>query len=78
MAAGKRVKEEGLPNDLMARIAADPLFSLNETDLAGVLDPALYTGRSAEQTERFVREEVLPRIGPILHESGEISAEIRV
>lgn len=28
MAAGKRVKEEGASNDLLERIAADPLFSV--------------------------------------------------
>lgn len=30
MAAGRQIKEEGLPNDLPARIAADPAFGLSE------------------------------------------------
>ena len=59
-AAGRRVKEEGLDNDLLARIAADPAFGLTEKDLAPLLDPKKYTGLAARQTEEFLSQTVRP------------------
>ena len=59
-AAAERVKREGKENDLIARIAADPLFGLTEEEIRAVLDPRLYTGRAASQTEEFCRETVDP------------------
>ena len=61
-AAGMRVKQEGLDNDLIERLKADPAFKsvhhlLTEDQL---LDPMKYVGRSVEQTERFLREVVEP------------------
>ncbi len=61
--AGKRVKEEGLDNDLIRRISGDPAFDVDETALNACLDPANYIGRSSEQTEEFVSAYVLPRLG---------------
>lgn len=69
MAAGKRVKEDGLPNNLLELIAGDPAFSLSKDELDELLEPSLYIGRSAEQTEEFVKEYVLPAIKGI----GDIS-----
>ena len=60
MEAGRAVKEEGLENDLLARIAADPEFHLTEEELEAAMDPSRYTGRSAEQVERFLAREVAP------------------
>ncbi|MFH1512268.1 MAG: adenylosuccinate lyase [Bacillota bacterium] len=59
-AAARRVKEDGEPNDLLLRIAADPAFGFSKADLDALLDPALYTGRSAEQVETFVKTIVDP------------------
>jgi adenylosuccinate lyase len=67
-AAGLRVKDEGLDNDLLERLRADPAFwskarggSLQgELDWDGVMDPSRYIGRSVEQTERFVRTVIEP------------------
>ena len=62
MAAGRRVKEEGADNDLLARIAADPAFGLTEAQLGGLLEPRDYVGRAPAQTEEYVawvRETVL-------------------
>lgn len=61
--AGKRVKEEGLDNDLIRRISGDPAFDVDETALNACLDPANYIGRCSEQTEEFVNTYVLPRLG---------------
>ena len=60
MEAGRAVKEEGRENDLLQRIAADPEFRLTEEELEAAMDPSRYTGRSAEQVERFLAQEVAP------------------
>jgi len=61
-AAGTRVKQEGLENDLIERLKADPVFASVHELLTPekLLDPMQYVGRSVEQTERFVREVVEP------------------
>lgn len=61
-AAGHRVKQEGLDNDLIERLRADPAFAsvhhlLTEDQL---LDPMKYIGRSVEQTERFIADVIEP------------------
>jgi adenylosuccinate lyase len=54
MAAAKRVKEMGLPNDLIERLRSEPtLVGLNLDEL---LDPATYTGRAAEQVHLFLTQ----------------------
>lgn len=77
MAAGKRIKEEGLDNDLIERIAADPMFGLTQEEIAEELDPARYIGRCPEQVDAFLREEAAPRIQPYL-DGTEIKAEINL
>ncbi|MDR0853100.1 MAG: adenylosuccinate lyase [Clostridiales Family XIII bacterium] len=66
MAAAGAVKKEGKPNDLLGRIAGDPAFSLTENEIEGLLDPKLYTGRAAQQTEDFIREKIEPIIRDIV------------
>jgi len=74
-AAGMRVKQEGLDNDLIERLRSDDAFKsvhhlLTEDQL---LDPMKYVGRSVEQTERFLREVVEPlreRYGDELEKLG--------
>ena len=36
--------------------AADPAFGMTRAELDAVMDPALYTGRCAQQVERFLSE----------------------
>ena len=55
MAATARMKE-GERCDLLDRLAADPAFSMTRAELDAVMDPALYTGRCAQQVERFLSE----------------------
>jgi adenylosuccinate lyase len=67
-AAGMRVKQEGLDNDLLERLKNDKHFwsvkrggpLREELDWEGVMDPMRYVGRSVEQTERFIKEVVEP------------------
>lgn len=70
MAAGKRVKEEGLPNDLMDRIANDPAFGLSQEDLQGLLNPADYIGLAVTQTEDYVQGEAAQILAPFAQEEG--------
>lgn len=60
MAAAKVVKEEGLPNDLMERIAADPLFDKVKDNLASALAPEKYVGRAPKQVEEYLNEVINP------------------
>ena len=57
-AAGNRVKAEGQPNDLLARLKADPAFAA--VDIDGLLDPARFVGRAPQQVEEFVAAHVEP------------------
>ena len=60
MEAGKRVKMEGLDNDLLKRIQNDPIFNLNQSDMNKLLDAKDYVGRSPEQVLAFIKSEVDP------------------
>ena len=55
MAATARMKE-GERCDLLDRLAADPAFGMTRAELDAVMDPALYTGRCAQQVEHFLSE----------------------
>mgnify|MGYP005752974257 FL=1 len=55
MAATARMKE-GERCDLLDRLATDPAFGMTRAELDAVMDPALYTGRCAQQVERFLSE----------------------
>lgn len=58
--AGKVVKEQGLPNDINKRIAADPIFKLGEEELLAHMNPRDYVGRASEQVVDFISENVSP------------------
>ena len=75
MEAGFRVKSEGLENNLLAMIAADPDFGLDQSDLGRLLDPSLYIGRAPEQVDEFLAAQVAPLLtaSPIATVQAEIS-----
>lgn len=62
MEAGKQVKVEGKENDLIDRIIADSYFNLDKEKLLKILNPKNFIGFAAEQTEKFVTEEIQPII----------------
>jgi adenylosuccinate lyase len=62
LAAAKRVKEDGLDNDLISRIEADPAFGLAHGELDGVLDPIKYVGRAPQQVEEYIGGIVSPML----------------
>lgn len=60
LAAAAVVKEEGLPNDLLKRIACDPLFNLSEEDLSETVNPSNFVGRALQQVDEFLQEIIYP------------------
>jgi len=58
MEAGKRVKMEGESNDLLERLANDESVPLDTEEITKLLDPIKFVGRSPEQVEQFLSEEV--------------------
>ena len=60
MAAGRVVKEEGKPNDLLQRIADDPRFPMTLEDSQKIMKPENFVGRSVQQTEEFFTEFIDP------------------
>ena len=68
MAAGRVVKAEGKPNDLLERIAADPAFGMTMEQLKGIMKPENFVGRAPEQVEEFLDQVV----APILEENKDV------
>merc|ERR1712157_491998 len=60
MDAGKVVKGEGKPNDLLNRIQNDPVFKAVHSKLDTMVDPSKFVGRAPEQVDEFVKEIVEP------------------
>ena len=60
MQAGRRVKEEGLENNLLELIAADPAFGLTEEELKASMDPKKYIGRCPEQVTNYLTNVIRP------------------
>ncbi|MBN2843263.1 MAG: adenylosuccinate lyase [Sedimentisphaerales bacterium] len=58
MDAAAQVKQHGLENDLIDRLKKDAMF--DKVDLADVLKPEKYIGRSPEQVDDFIAEVVDP------------------
>jgi adenylosuccinate lyase len=58
LAAGARIKQGDGLNDLTERISQDNAFQ--GIDLAAVLDPRQFVGRSPEQVDAFLSQEVEP------------------
>lgn len=77
MEAGKRVKVEGLENNLLELIAADPSFDTDMDSLEKLLKPENYVGRSCEQVTDFINEDVKPVLEKNAAELG-VSIEINV
>lgn len=58
MEAAKRVKEMGLENDLIDRIAADEAFGMTKEEITSILDARNFIGRAESQVEDFINEVV--------------------
>ena len=52
VAAAAVVKQEGKPNDMIARVEADPAFGLTREEIEAELSPEAFTGRSSRAGHR--------------------------
>jgi adenylosuccinate lyase len=60
--AAHAIKAEGKANPLMERIAADPAFAAIADQLPELMDPMRFVGSAPEQVDRFLAEELEPRL----------------
>lgn len=56
VAAAKAIKESGADNDLMERIAADPVFNITKEEIEAIITQGGFTGRATGQTEEYLTE----------------------
>ena len=76
LAAAKKVKELGEENDLIDRICADSSFQLDRAEISSILKPINFVGRSVEQVEEYISQEVAPvlkKYQSVLGEKAELS-----
>jgi adenylosuccinate lyase len=58
-----RARDDGAQrNDILDRLAADPIFALEPADVRELLDPTRYVGRAPEQVDEFLTEVVDPAL----------------
>ena len=71
-AATARMKE-GLPCDLLDRLAADPAFGLTRQELDALMEPKRYIGRCPQQVAQF-----LAQCAPLLRQAQAADGDITV
>ncbi len=52
--AGRRIKAEGRPNELLQLLAEDPAWAMTEAELTSLLDARRFTGRAGDQVRQFL------------------------
>jgi adenylosuccinate lyase len=62
MEAGRRVKEEGLNNNLIELIKLDQEFYLTSEEIDKLMDARNFVGRAPEQVEEFLEEYIYPTL----------------
>ncbi|RKY18893.1 MAG: adenylosuccinate lyase [Planctomycetota bacterium] len=78
VAAGARVKQEGEANDLLQRLADDPLFASVKDDLPALCEPTRFVGRAPEQVLEFLGEVVRPALAEHAPDLSQVAADVRV
>ncbi len=78
VAAGKAIKQEGKDNDLLDRIAADPVFGLSREDIDRIIRESRFTGMATEQTDAYVAEvrQMLEENRQTLSEAVDVSLHV--
>ena len=64
MAAGRVVKEEGKPNDLLERIAADPAFGMTMEQLQAIMKPENFVDGHHGRLRNFLTRWCSPSLTP--------------
>ena len=78
VAAARVVKEEGGDNDLLDRIRADEYFRPIWGQLEVLTDEKTFTGRAAEQVEKFVERDVRSALEPWKDRITELKVDLKV
>jgi adenylosuccinate lyase len=60
MEAARVVKDQGGQNDLLTRLAADPIFAATAPRFDEILNPKAFTGRASQQVTEYLEAEVKP------------------
>ncbi|URZ16258.1 adenylosuccinate lyase [Clostridium felsineum] len=60
METAKRIKAEGLSNDLIEKIKKDSYFKLTEEEIDEIIDPNKFVGRAPYQVEEYINNCVNP------------------
>ncbi|MCP4600208.1 MAG: adenylosuccinate lyase [Proteobacteria bacterium] len=77
--AARGVKEEGNPNDLLDRLAADKRLPLDRGDLAKIAgEPSRFIGRAEKQVEDFLKLVVRPRLAKYEDLLGPAKSRVKV
>lgn len=76
MIAAKRVKEEGLNNNLMELIAKDEEFGMTIEDIRDILKPENFIGRCSIQVDEFLTEYIKPVLDEYFDENIEIKLKV--
>ena len=77
MAAAAVVKQEGKPNDMIARVEADPAFGLSREEIEAELTPEAFTGRAPQQVREYLAEVIQPVLDANPEDVG-LTAELSV
>jgi len=79
LAAGKVVKEEGLDNDLLQRLADDERLPFSLEDLLDLVgDYGQFTGRASAQTDEYILEVIVPLLAARESQMGEVDSSLSV
>lgn len=77
--AGLAVKQQGVSNDLIERLAKDDRIPFSAEELAGmILNYNEFTGRAAQQTREFLQEDVAPVLDKYRDQIGNLDATLKV
>jgi len=79
LAAGKVVKEEGLDNDLLKRLADDERIPFSYDALLELVgDYTQFTGRASAQTDEYILEVIVPLLAAREDQMGEVDSSLSV
>jgi adenylosuccinate lyase len=79
VAAGLAVKEQGVENDLLERLAGDERVPFDQGELEALIgNYQEFTGRAAEQTEEFLAEVVAPVLEKYQDLVGGVDSSLKV
>lgn len=68
----------GKENDLLKRIAADPVIGLSEKEIHSALDAKAFTGRAAQQVEEYINDHIAPLLRSYRRFFPKDGAEVKV